>query len=455
MPFLGGNGGTFDAVSAERVYLSDIAGSTDEVTVYVNSDQGDDNNSGYDPAFPLRTVARAGQELPALALTSKVTIRLEGAAPHQLPDGYLLPPVFRGVRLDTDFSDVDGFSLRGPVRIYSPAVELLLIGVGDVVGQVFPDNSGLLTLQTSLVLVPGALVGKWIVDSLGNIAQIADNTAADIDLCYFGAMAPPCRVLSYGAVLENATPGFFATLGIRGGTSPIILQGLQIQGGGFGFFPSLEAAQGQPVFVQACNLEGLWVNQELGIPSSVQVHATRLERNVAPGGGDLIFSNCLLAKVAWALVSPASRVTVQQCVSDLGGDPLIFDTNFNAASPGSLVIAVSRILNGATGGIKMGGPGVFALSNLFVDSNTGVAVVCDGSCSGRVIDVQGQLNNGGLSARNGAQVEVSNSTNVNLGDGDELRVGSVFYLWANLRPAPLNLFDIAIPAGELARVYQP
>lgn len=455
MPFLGADGLSASAIAVERVYLTDIANTSDEVTIFCDSDIGNDNNNGYEATTPVKTLARACNELPTLGITSRVAIKLTGLAPHQVPDGFVLPPLVRGVRVSFDFADPDGLTARGPVRIYSPGVELLVLTAPDVVSITFPDASTLARVTVNIVLVPGAFIGKYVVDSNGQIMQIADNTATFFDFCFSGTPSLPFRIFSYGAVIEQAVPGVFGTIRVSGGSCPVILQGLQIQGGGFGFFPSVEVSDGASIFCQACTFEGIWINQDNGpggIGGGGQLLGCRMERNVALGSGELQAQNCLFEKTSWILARPNALVVFQQCQFSQC-EAVCFDANFSQLSPGTVAIIVSRILTALAEGVKYKGAGNYFLTQVEIRGSVGVGCVLDGG-AGRALAVAGSLNAGGLSALNGAQVEVNAQTDINLGGGNELQVGSVLFLWAAFRPAPLNLFDVAIPLGQLARVWE-
>ena len=456
MPFMGANGIGVDAVQTERVYLGNVAATSDEATVYVNSDSGDDNNSGYDPGYPVRTLARACNELPVLGLSSVVGIRLEGSAPHLLPDNFIIPPMVRAVKVSADFTDPDGFSFRGPVRIYSPPVELFVLTDAEITGVSFPDNSQLVRVSVNITIVPGELVGKWTVDGLGLAAQIAANTDSDFDLCYYGDFVRPLRVLDYGAIIQNVAPSFNGTIRICGGSCPVILQGLQIQGGDFSFFPAVDVAQGSSVLMQACNIEGLWINEESGsggVPAGAQLSAVRMERNLGVGSGELQAQNSFFPKADWVLINPNSLVAFQQCIFDTCDNPVCFDANFTGLSPGTLALIACRIVSASAGAIKYKGAGNYLISEVNASFNAGAGCVLDGG-SGRAFSLQGTNNGAGLVALNGTQCEVSDVTNINEGFVDALIVGSQAYVWPAFRPFPLNFFDVAIPAGQLARVWQ-
>lgn len=456
MPFLGGTGITATALQAERVYMADVAGTLDEATVYCDSVVGNDLNSGYDPTAPVKTLARAVQELPILGLTSRVGIRLTGLLPFAVPYNFGIPPMIRGGVLSSDQSDLDGLTLRGPVRIYSPAIELQFITALDIVSQLATDVSGLLTILTTLAFVPSAFSQCWVVDANGNTAAVQGNDANSLFVCTSSPLNAPLRVLTQGATIEQAVVNMTSTIRVGGGSCPVILQGLKIQGGGGGFFPAVDVVQGSAVFLQCCNAEGLFVNTEeigMGLPSSAQLFSSTLRRNLSPGNAETQATNSYLLGLEFPLSRPTATIVLQNCVAD-GCQPIVFDAGFSGLSPGVVAVLFSRIVNAPGDGLKSVGNGVFFFVNVECSFAVGVGCFISGS-KGRAFGVKGQSNGGGLASRNGAQVEVSNDTDINDGYVDALQVGSVLYVWGAFRPAPLNLFDVALPAGELARVYQP
>lgn len=455
MPSLGPTPGPFSGVLTERLYMSNFTGTDDAITVFVNSDTGNDTNSGSEFS-PFLTLERAIQEIPVLAATAQIVIKLSGSLPFEPAEGFTIPAVIKTAEV-LKVTDPDGFTARGPVRFVADPILVQTVAVANVVAQNFPDVSGLLTMVTNLALVPNALQGLFAVDDNGVLCQVASNTVTDINFCVFGALTAPIRILNYGAVIRQAVPGLFPTIRVSGSTAPIIFQGLNIQGGGFGLIPSIEVDGGAGVVCQACSLEGLWVGvniEAISGHSAADCEGTRLDSAIGPGSGIAVFSACFFDKPDWVFATPQCIFSANQCVFNTPDNGIVFDVAFFGSSPGFVELVNIKVLGGAAQGVFIGGAGGFRVSEAFLDSNVGFACHFDGQVSGQAKSIRGQNNGGGMSARNGAQVETNGITDVNTGDGSELVVGSIAAdLWVNFH-AVQNSFDVTAVTGELARVWE-
>jgi len=294
--------------------------------LYVNSSTGSDSNIGTSASAAYKTIAHAMGQIPYFSNDDTFLVHLLGAAPHVVPDGFSLPPMLNpeGV-IVTALSE--GFKNQAPLTFRAAPTVALTIPALNIVSQVPDPVSGLRPIVTNLVLVPGAYAGFWVVDSLGALASIRTNDATTLFVANSAAMTGPLSVCTRSAVISSANPlSNNPTIDLRGGSAPIMFQGVRINGtlgGG-----ALAASGVGPVQLEACNVQGtIQVGASGNVLSAngyIQAQACNF-KSLRLRAGVFGVSGCYIEGGTVLLSSPKMSTTAFHSIFENMASPLFSD----------------------------------------------------------------------------------------------------------------------------------
>lgn len=477
MPYPDGNPFAAPTIVSERLILSKFQPvQVETFNLYVDSDTGQDESPGNGTQeLPYRTIPRALTNVASSSLRECSIINLSGAAPHKIPTGYIFPAIFSSDK--PGFSGTGFFTQQGPLTIRATPIPIITVQPGDITGQTFSPGSSLVTVATSLVLVPNALQKKAVRTLFGSFGRVISNTANTITLSFFGAVVAPLEIFDEGATIEPEAPGsFMPTLCFRG-LGAVVLQGLVVKEDGGIPGSSLDASQGQTIIADACSFES--VSLGLGFFETgaglFSGNGCLIDAVQVASGKFLCSTSYFNFNFESGLPGPLSSFVASQCYFDT---PLNFTVDqfsklvsysycellnctVNASDAdnavyqigGRLLIKECLFSNNAKDWSIVADLGASVRVDTVVLNNNNRAVRIDGGSYAELLNVTGAGNLAGAQVNNGAQAKVNALTSI-LG-GPELVVGSLpATTWAAFHGVK-NAFDATAITGQLSRCWEP
>lgn len=478
MPYPDGNPLAANTIVSERLILAKFQPvQIDTFNLYVDSDTGQDQNPGNGSASaPYKTISRAMSDIGSSSIRETTIINLSGVASHKLPDGYIFPGLFSSDKPSQ--SGLGFYMVEGPLVIRATPTPVLTVQAADILAQTANPGSGLITLDVSLVLVPGALAGLCMRTAFGGFARVISNTVNKISVCAAGALTAPLQIFSEAATIEADPPGFNPTLCFRG-TAPVILQGLYVKENGGLPASSLDASQGQLVFADACRFDSVSLGTGLleAAPGYFSGSGCLIEKGVQVGAGKFsafgsLFSPGFISETpgrgAWFFAAQSffdqpGDFTVDNfsklqsyAVCELDNCNVINSSADNAVFQrgGILRLRACYFADNLKDWAIVGelGASVTIEGAVLDDNNNGVRI--DSGSYAELVTVTGVANLAlTMGVFNGAQAKVNAATII--GGGTELKVGSnVAITWAAFH-ASKNEFDITPVTAQLSRCWEP
>jgi|CXWL01.1.fsa_nt_gi hypothetical protein len=389
MPLPGPTESFFNVVAERFLCQKTFPTTFDLIELWVNSVTGQDTGPGRGTQdAPFLTITQAQKSYSNVSRQEALLVHLEGAAPHVLPEGYVFESSINPDNVSLDPLAANGFQTRAPLTLQAEPIELLVVQPGDITGQVIDPESSLVTVQTSLVFVPGALVGRWIVDGNGILSAIADNTAADLIVAFSGAMLAPLRIMERTAAIVSSNPLSFTdpTIQIRGTLSPVILQGVSIQATNAGAVCVAAGGQVQLVACDVPNLKiGISPNSIIPLDGAIECQACSGLGSLSMLRGVLVLGNCAFSGGTISDMTPNAFVAAFQSIFTAFTNPLFFANN---RGPGLMLLQACEVLNAVGDGVHFSGRGVFQPVALKVaGSGSGVHIRLSSTVQGDAVRV--------------------------------------------------------------------
>ena len=439
----------------------DLLGQT--VTKIVDSDTGSDETGIGTATRPFKTIPAGLAALSTMFANGSQKLKLQGTAPHIVPDNYVLPAFFSNdaIRYVPNYTDARGFIFTGPLMIEADPILVRTLNPADIVSI---TGTPVKNITTNLSLTVDELKDCWIVDSSGfdRPARIVGNTSTVIETTYvynFGPVAP-FRIYREGATVQTAAPVVFtAVMKVQGSGCAVLLSGIKLLGSIPDFMVSLELNDGARARCQACNLVGgRFANVTNLYPASKSTAA--LGGCSVSGIEYMVLSDTTTDDVFYDAVDFNLRLdhcsdSYASFIAD-GCSPI--GTTELFGSPYALSVFVGIIRNGTGHGISIADLGAFT----FFD---GVVI---NDCAGDAVHLENMLQFGsdgpnggitgtgnagyGLFAKNGANAKINGAVTPHGALGD-LKVDTLAPIsWPTFRtgPAPYNRTDTT----TFTRVHQ-
>lgn len=391
----------------------------DTNNIYVDSVNGQDQSPGNGTQLtPYLTIPRAVKDAANLGLLEVARLILSGAASHILPDGYVFPTSSSSDLPGTEAGQPAGFSATGPMVIQAAPVLQLAIPVLNIIAQTPNPTSGLISLVTNLVLVPGAFSELWVVDSVGTVARIRSNDATTFLLCIASALVGPVEVYSASATIESSNPlSNNPTMYFRG-SAQVVLQGLQVDPTNTS---SLRVDNGQRLTAIACRLPDLTMGEpDAQSPGYLDLQACLLG-NYTLNAGTLKISNSLSNDIIFGgSVVGFLRGVVARAVGSVFesmNSSLFSDGTFSVFS---LSLTNCELRSCPARGVRQIGGSLFGSAVLI--EGAAVAGIFLQSNAQALLDATAGLNTVGLQAESGAVALITATVTISGGLSNDYKV---------------------------------
>lgn len=411
---------TIPNIYTQRINLIKGASTITRIEVYVNSVTGSDASNRGGRLAPYRSLEFALRDVfELLATRQMVRIHLAGSNPHVLSAGLVFPQVMSPDEITLD-AEQALWDEQAPLVIQGDPELLYTVEASQILSQVPDPVSGLIVMTTTYLLGLNVLRGKFAIDSLGNIAAIAGNVNTTIQLCESTPMTGPLRIYDSSVnIISPAAPGApTPTVNLRGGSAPIIFQGVKIIGTSGG---AVGLAQGVSALFVGCELDDVvlaMARYELANEGAVRISGSKV-------GGLSSYSGSFLLENTFQTgnmdqINPMTRI---EAIDSIFGEssPVGFGVS-TEMSVNSLVMTNCEILNGSSQGIRMV-HGLVYLTNVKISNCNDAGLQLEQNASGFVQTLGGEANGAGVIALTGSTLFVSADTNINEGDTNELIVG--------------------------------
>lgn len=404
----------------------------DAFELWVDSVNGSDVGGGRGPqAAPFLTVPAALQYAWTLQRQETLLIHLvPQATAYAIPAGYVFPAIVSPDGPDAS-SQAFGFGGLSPLVIRADPTLLLSIPLANILAQNLDPVSGLLSLVTDLALVPGAFAGRFLVDDAGNLAAIRTNDATTLEVAFANTLTAPISVYNRGATIAGDAASLQPTLNLKGGTAPIVVQGVNLTatlGGAVG------VAQVGPVRLEACSVPWAVVGQQPNTPAEAPGFIELVGcvvGDLSLGAGALSLSRCVVNDGDVVAALPGCRVTAQETTFASANNSLFVDNDGHTV--GSFELQNVDILTPAAEAVFVfGNTAVLIAVKITGAAARGVSVGFGGKA--QLLGVGGSGNAVGLVVREGGLVAVDNTTAIAGNAGADIQVeGLPAVTWANFR----------------------
>ena len=352
--------------------------------LYINSSTGSDYNAGTSASAPYRTIAYAMGQIPYFSNDDTFLIHLLGAASHIVPDGFVLPSMLNPEGIVVK-PLADGFRNLAPLTFRATPTLVLAVPAINIISQAADPVSGLRPIVTNLALVPSAYAGLWVADSLGTMASVRTNDGTTLFVANSVPLVGPLSVYARSAVIVPANPfSSQPTIDIRGGSAPILFQGVRIAaplGGG-----SLGASGLGPILLEACDLKGtLQVGASgsaLSANGYIQAQACNFE-NLRLRAGVWGVSGCYVKGGTVLLAAPKMTATASHSIFEDMVSPLFSDGS--GVGPSFMQLEQVEILNSAGNAVAIVGRPMVSISSVKITGAGGQNIVMTSCPSGDTV----------------------------------------------------------------------
>lgn len=411
---------TIPNLYTNRINLIKGATSMTRIEVYVNSDTGSDAANRGGRLAPYRSLEFALRDVfELLSARQMVRLHLAGSNPHVLSAGYVFPQVMSPDEITLDPTQAI-WDEQAPLVIQADPALLYTVGVPQLISQVADPISSLLVLTTTYLLADNILRGKFIIDSLGNIAAIGSNTGTTISLCDSQPMTAPLRIFDSSVnVISPAVPGSsLPTVNLRGGTAPVIFQGVKIIGTDGG---ALGLAQGVSALIIGCEIGDVMLSMaeyEQANEGAVRLVGCKVAGLNSDCGAFRLENTLQTGETSH--ITSLTRLDAIDCIFN-SSSPVGFGA-VSRTSVSSLVMENCEVSEAPDHGIRMV-HGTIHLHNVKIANCTEAGLQMEQNASGLVQRLGGEGNGSGVVILSGSVLFVSSDTNINAGDPNELVVG--------------------------------